>query len=87
MGDNDVGVNAESVYILPYDTEQELYEQFVDHFKKTHNSDKNMPSLSTFRRAYSEISNVVKLRSCRGSFETCGICNHINDALKKVFQC
>ena len=88
MGDNAVGENAESVHMLPYDTEQELYEQFVDHYTRYNGSDpkvmNKMPSISTFRRAYSEINKKVKLRGCRGSFETCGICNHINDALKKV---
>lgn len=84
LSDKAFGEKAEDVEILPYDTELELYQQYTRHYSQYNKTTTNMPSESTFRRAYQTLSSKIKLRGSRGSFETCGICNHINDALKKV---
>lgn len=82
-----------NVQVLPYEHVSELYEEYIA-FHSCAEFDPNGPYTptphkvlqcakeTTFRDAFRTLYDQIRLRGCKGSFDTCAICNTINDQLK-----
>lgn len=74
---------------LPYDSFTELYEEYL-HYHMFDNEyirddrEKVTCSKETFRKAFQSLQSTVKLRTAKGAFETCSVCNNLNDCLKNT---
>ena len=50
-----------------------------------HEYDQKVPCcLNTFSTAYESVKEKIKFKNSRGSFETCSICNQIDDHMRKI---
>lgn len=76
------------IWYLPYDKPIEIYEEYCAFYKDEEKdlspSEKSTCSLTTFRIALQSLNKEIKLRTARGAFETCSICNNLNDLLKNT---
>ena len=73
---------------LPYDKPMEVFLEYQNFYKEEEKnlspSERSSCGLSTFRKALASLSNEIKLRTARGAFETCSVCNNLNDVLKNT---
>lgn len=83
------GENNSNKKYVPYDTFTEFYEEY-EHYHRYENKDIRRRSemvtaaKETFRKAFISLKDTVKLRTAKGSFETCSVCNNLNDCLKNT---
>jgi hypothetical protein len=71
--------------ILPYDHVNEFYDEYCEFNSDYRKLDELISLLAgreTFRKVFVSLHNEVRLRGSKGSFETCAICNNLNDVLK-----
>jgi len=85
----DTSTENEKTKILPYEDVTEVFTEYEAHYKRTPQRAEsthanNIAGRTTFFNGMHELekANLVKLRGTKGSFETCAICNNLNDALK-----
>jgi len=76
----------EGTLFLPYDTFKELYSEYENYYRlsntgKFKNEDKVTACREVFRKAWISLTQ-IKLRTAKGAFETCSVCNNLNDCLK-----
>lgn len=73
---------------LPYDRGTEVFAEYENYFQldeeNLHPTEKCTCGISTFRAALASLTESIKLRSNRGGFDTCSICNNLNDILKNT---
>jgi len=78
----------EKVYYLPYDTQHEVYLEYKNYYEEAEEcltpADRKSCGITTFREAFSSLKHKIKLCTARGAFETCSICNNLNDMLKNT---
>lgn len=69
--------------IVPFDDISEFYSLYCAHYNRFGQKEP-VAKRETFRLVYNRLSDsgVCRLRGGKGSFETCAVCNNINDALK-----
>lgn len=85
----DVGYGEHNINkrYVPYDSFTELFEEY-EHYHKYDNADIRVEServtcaKETFRKAFQSLKDKVKLRTAKGAFETCCVCNNLNDCIK-----
>ena len=83
------GENNTNKRFLPFDTITEFYEDYL-HYHRSDNehirddNEKKTCSKETFRKAFQSLQHTVKLRTAKGAFETCCVCNNLNDCLKNT---
>lgn len=83
------GENNTHKRYLPYDSFTELFAEY-EHYHRFENKDirnvqdKVTGSKETFRKAFQSLKDKIKLRTAKGSFETCSVCNNLNDCLKNT---
>ena len=73
---------------LPYDQMQEVYLEYKNYYSENERhlnpSERLFCGLTTFRKAFESLNTTIKLRTARGAFETCSICDNLNDMLKNT---
>lgn len=78
----------QQIKYLPYDTSKEVFDEYKNFYaeeeKDMNPEDRESCGISTFRKALASLNKEVKLRTARGAFETCSICNNLNDILKNT---
>jgi hypothetical protein len=67
--------------IIPYSDIRQFYTEFVDVQNAARAQCRNIPSESTFRRAWEKFGNARLLHS-KGSFKGCDLCNQCNALLR-----
>lgn len=88
----DASVENPNTTILPYENVTEIFEEYRAHYNRKPQLQMSVPSetvagRSVFFLAFEDLEHnekLVKLRNSKGSFETCSICNNLNDALKSA---
>lgn len=72
---------------MPYDSFRELYEEYQNYFKNDNlgktRKEKVTAKRECFRLAWNSLTD-IKLRTAKGAFETCCVCNNLNDCLKNI---
>ena len=80
------GKTLQSVKFLPFDTLAEVYKEYRVKTNKDDcpmsPADTLMAGKETFRQAYLEARNQLRLRTSKGAFETCSVCNAFHEILK-----
>ena len=80
------GETLQSVKFLPFDTLAEVYKEYRVKTNKDDcpmsPADTLMAGKETFRQAYLEARNQLRLRTSKGAFETCSVCNAFHEILK-----
>lgn len=76
----------EGIKFLPYDTFKELHEEYDNYYRASNQGifkqeDKVTACREVFRKAWISLVD-IRLRTAKGAFETCCVCNNINDCLK-----
>ena len=76
----------EGTRFLPYDTFKELFEEYENYYRfknigRFEKEDKVTACREVFRQAWISLKH-IKLRTAKGAFETCCVCNNLNDCLK-----
>lgn len=76
----------EGTLFLPYDTFRELYDEYVVYHSAQNAGifeqiDRVTACREVFRMAWISLKG-IKLRTAKGAFETCCVCNNLNDCLK-----
>ena len=78
----------QEIRYLPYDKPLEAFLEYKafyeDEEKHLNPREKKACGLTVFRQALASLSKEIKLRTARGAFETCSICNNLNDILKNT---
>ena len=72
----------EDVHVLPYETVPSFYEEYIEHCNQTDVMMRERASIKTFFRVFSKLKDTVRLLKCKGSFNTCEVCNNANDLLR-----
>lgn len=76
------------IWYLPYDRPSEIFDEYLAFYKDEEKhlgpEEKLVCGITTFRKALSSLKDEIKLRTARGAFETCSICNNLNDLLKNT---
>ena len=80
------GEAVEGVKFLPFDRLSEVYKEYCVKTEKEDSAlfpaDILMAGKETFRQAYQSARNYLRLRSSKGAFETCSVCNAFHEILK-----
>lgn len=80
------GETVADVKFLPFDTLAEVYAEYRAKTKRLDSaefpSDILMAGKEVFRKAYHSVRNKLRLRSSKGAFETCSVCNAFHEILK-----
>ena len=80
--------NTSQIKFLPYDHIIEVFNEYENFYhvqeSNLHPSEKETCGISTFRDALKSLNGEIKLRTAKSSFETCSICNNLNDILKNT---
>lgn len=70
------------VKILPYDSIQEFYAEYVAQSMADNLNENHYAKRETFRKAFKKLSKSYRLSGSRGSFPTCDMCNNAHDLLR-----
>lgn len=73
---------VKEVKILPYETVDQLYEEYTFEHDIQSRPQNTLAKISLFRKVLSSLSKYVKLLRCKGSFPTCDICNTALEMLR-----
>lgn len=80
------GETVANIKFIPYDRQSELYDVYC---AKTLREDSPifpvsviMAGREVFRQAFLSLKNEIRLRSSKGAFETCSVCNAFHEILK-----
>jgi hypothetical protein len=78
----------EGVRFLPFDSFQELYDEYknyhrYDNYGIYRERDKVTAGRECFRLAWIDLKK-IRLRTAKGAFDTCSVCNNLNDCLKNT---
>ena len=79
----DAAVNEEGVKVLPYDTVHQIFEEYKGHSFVCKDEQRMIAGRETFRKAFVSQTK-VRLLGAKEPFQTCDICNVVNDLLKKT---
>lgn len=80
------GETVSDIKFLPYDSVNELYEEYVAKMERESSSlqeqNHKIAGMETFRLAFLSVRNEMRLRTSKGAFETCSTCNAFHEILK-----
>ena len=80
--------NVQVVKYLPYDKPIEAFMEYENYYREEEQHlspfEKRSCGITVFREALASLNKEIKLRTARGAFETCSICNNLNDILKNT---
>ena len=80
------GESVSLVKFIPYDRLTEVYQEYRAKTERedssSFSSDACLAGREIFRQAYVSVKNEIRLRSSKGSFETCSVCNAFHEILK-----
>ena len=80
--------NRQEVKYLPYDKPIEAFMEYENYYREEEQhlspGEKRSCGITVFREALTSLNKEIKLRTARGAFETCSICNNLNDILKST---
>lgn len=80
------GEAVADVKFLPFDTLAEIYAEYRAKTKRLDSAEFPaeilMAGKEVFRKAYNSVKNKLRLRSSKGAFETCSVCNAFHEILK-----
>ena len=84
--DSGYGETVADVKFIPYDRLKEVYQEYK---AKTEREDSDifpverlLAGRELFRQCYVSLKNTIRLRTCKGAFETCSVCNAFHEILK-----
>lgn len=72
---------SSEVMCLPYEDVKQLFSEYRAHCHTNLIHSSAVAGEQTFRKAFKSFDN-IRLIGCKGSFQTCDICNNANDMLK-----
>ena len=80
------GEEVATIKFIPFDKVKEVYEEYC---AKTKREDSVLNPVGTvmagreiFRQAFLHLKNEIRLRTSKGAFETCAVCNAFHEILK-----
>jgi hypothetical protein len=79
----DKSVKDKDVRVLPYDTIAQIFAEYQAHSKVCKDEPRMIAKKETFRKAFLKQTK-IRLLGAKGSFQTCDICNVVNELLKKT---
>ena len=87
-GESGYDTTSSTVKFIPFDNWVEVYEEYKAKTLREHNllfdSNKLLASKSTFRQAYLQKKLQIRLRTSKGAFDTCSVCNAFHEILKST---
>lgn len=77
-------IEFDKIRVLPYDNLTSFFEEYLFHCDSVKENNEEIAKRSTFIKAYQELEKTefIRLTGCKGSFNTCEICNNSNDLLR-----
>jgi hypothetical protein len=87
FGEGGYGETNSDVKYIPFDNWKEVYDEYRaktlrEHNEVVFNSNKLLAGPTTFRQAYMSKRLQIRLRTSKGAFDTCSVCNAFHEILK-----
>jgi len=71
-----------NIKAIPFESVSELYTEYEHQCQARFTPVNLFARINTFRKAFASLKDSIRLLGCKGSFQTCDICNCANDLLK-----
>lgn len=83
IADTSPNASRADIFIVPYSDIKSYYYEFKSNCLLYNFIPEDIPSIETFRRAFNDCKN-IRLLGCKGSFQTCEICNNANELMRNT---
>jgi hypothetical protein len=77
-----LSIGMEKIRVLPYETVKSVHDEYLRHCEQTNVPDIHRAGLKAFGIVFAAMQDTVRLLACKGSFNTCEICNNANELLR-----